>query len=95
MTPSSGEASRNLWQNPERLDRDDEVKFVLCDEADHARAKSMLEAHSIAARCPVLFSPSFHQLPAATLAGGILRDRLAVRMQVQLHKQLRGEAQAR
>ena len=94
-TPGSGEASRNLWQNLEHLDRDDEVKFVLCDEADYAWAKSMLESHAIAARCPVLFSPSFHQLPAATLAGWILRDRLPVRMQVQLHKQLWGEAQGR
>jgi 7-carboxy-7-deazaguanine synthase len=34
-------------------------------------------------------------LPAARLAEWILRDRLPVRMQVQLHKQLWGEAQGR
>ena len=94
-TPGSGEAARNLWQNLDRLDRQDEVKFVLCSEADYEWAKAMLETHAIAARCPVLFSPSFHQLPAARLAEWILRDRLPVRMQVQLHKQLWGEAQGR
>lgn len=94
-TPGSGEAARNLWQNLEHLDCHDEVKFVLCDEADYVWSKSMLDTHSIGARCPVLFSPSFHQLPAARLAEWILRDRLLVRMQVQLHKQLWGEAQGR
>jgi 7-carboxy-7-deazaguanine synthase len=39
----------------------------------------------------VLFSHSFHDLPAAQLAEWILRDRLAVRFQTQLHKQLWGE----
>lgn len=94
-TPGSGEQARNLWENLAQLDDHDEVKFVLCDEADYGWAKSMLETHAIAARCPVLFSPSFHQLPAARLAEWILRDRLPVRMQVQLHKQLWGEAQGR
>ena len=94
-TPGSGEAARNLWQNLDRLDRQDEVKFVLCSEADYEWARDMLETHAIAARCPVLFSPSFQQLPAARLAEWILRDRLPVRMQVQLHKQLWGEAQGR
>jgi 7-carboxy-7-deazaguanine synthase len=94
-TPGSGESARNLWQNLAHLDSLDEVKFVLCDEADYTWARSMLDTHGITARCPVLFSPSFGQLPAALLAEWILRDRLQVRMQVQLHKQLWGEAQGR
>jgi 7-carboxy-7-deazaguanine synthase len=94
-TPGSGEAARNLWSNLEHLDRHDEVKFVLCDEADYSWARSVLDTHRLVARCPVLFSPSFGQLPAALLAEWILRDRLPVRMQVQLHKQLWGEAQGR
>jgi 7-carboxy-7-deazaguanine synthase len=39
----------------------------------------------------VLFSHSYHDLPAVQLAEWILRDRLAVRFQTQLHKQLWGE----
>ena len=94
-TPGSGESGRNLWSNLAHLDPGDEVKFVLCSEEDYEWARSVLAEHAIATRCPVLFSPSFHDLPPARLADWILRDRLPVRMQLQLHKQLWGEAQGR
>ncbi len=94
-TPGSGESGRNLWGNLEHLDPGDEVKFVLCGEEDYEWARSVLAEHAIATRCPVLFSPSFHDLPPARLAEWILRDRLPVRMQLQMHKQLWGEAQGR
>jgi len=94
-TPGSGEVERNLWQNLDCIGAQDEIKFVLCSEADYAWAKAVLAERALADRAPVLFSPSFHDLPAATLADWILRDRLPVRMQVQLHKQLWGEAQGR
>jgi 7-carboxy-7-deazaguanine synthase len=38
-----------------------------------------------------LFSPSYHQLSATTLAEWILADRLPVRFQLQLHKVLWGD----
>jgi 7-carboxy-7-deazaguanine synthase len=41
---------------------------------------------------PILFSPSFRELKAE-LAGWVLADKLAVRMQIQLHKILWGEKQ--
>ncbi len=47
------------------------------------------------ARCTVLFSPSYLQLPAAELADWMLADRLPVRFQVQLHKVLWGDAPGR
>ena len=34
-TPASGEAEKNLWSNLEHLNPHDEIKFVLCDEADY------------------------------------------------------------
>jgi 7-carboxy-7-deazaguanine synthase len=43
----------------------------------------------------VLFSPSYHELPAGDLAEWILRDELPVRMQIQLHKFLWGETPGR
>lgn len=94
-TPGSGEVEKNLWTNLTRLNARDEIKFVLCDEADYAWAKNELETRRLADICPVLFSPSFATLPAATLAGWILRDQLPVRLQTQLHKQLWGEARGR
>ncbi len=42
-------------------------------------------------RCQVLFSPSYTEVPAATLADWILADRLPVRFQLQLHKVLWGD----
>lgn len=94
-TPGSGEAEKNLWANLSHLTGHDEIKFVLCGEDDYNWAKRLLAERRLDAICPVLFSPSYNDLPARTLAEWILRDRLPVRMQVQLHKQLWGEARGR
>ena len=94
-TPGSGEAGKNRWDNLARLTPRDEIKFVLCHEADYEWAKQLLAERRLDNICPVLLSPSYHDLPARTLAEWILRDRLPVRMQVQLHKLLWGEAPGR
>jgi 7-carboxy-7-deazaguanine synthase len=90
-TPDSGEAGKNLWSNLDYLTPDDEIKFVVCSEADYQWARQVLLERGLDAICPVLFSPSYHDLPATQLAEWILRDGLPVRMQTQLHKQLWGE----
>jgi 7-carboxy-7-deazaguanine synthase len=90
-TPGSGEVDKNLWSNITLLKPKDEVKFVLCDQADYVWAKQVLVEHGIVAKCPVLFSPVYEQLPPRDLAEWILADRLQVRMQIQLHKVLWGE----
>ena len=89
-TPGSGEEAKNLWANLVHLNARDEIKFVLCDEADYAWARRQMTERDLAAICPVLFSPVHGALDAAALAGWILRDELPVRMQLQLHKQLWG-----
>ena len=94
-TPGSGEAERNLWSNIGLLTPHDEVKFVLVDEADYCWAVEVLRQHRLAERCEVLFSPVFGKLPPRQLAEWILRDRLPVRLQVQLHKILWGEEPGR
>jgi 7-carboxy-7-deazaguanine synthase len=94
-TPASGEVERNYWPNLAALTPRDEVKFVLCNEADYLWAKQMLIEHRIDQSCPVLFSPVWDQIDPAELAQWILRDGLPVRMQVQLHKILWQEAKGR
>jgi 7-carboxy-7-deazaguanine synthase len=89
-TPASGEVTKNLWSNLEHLNARDEIKFVLGDEPDYRWAKQKLEEFQLAQRCAVLFSPVQGQLAPVDLAGWILRDRLPVRLQVQLHKLLWG-----
>lgn len=85
-TPASGEESKNRWDNLVLLTAHDEIKFVLCDENDYLWAKQILAQHRLAEKCEVTFSPAHGSLQAAQLAEWILRDRMPVRMQVQLHK---------
>ncbi|MEO1767211.1 7-carboxy-7-deazaguanine synthase QueE [Thiobacter aerophilum] len=94
-TPGSGEVEKNRWDNLAHLRDTDEVKFVLCDEADYRWAVDRLEAHDLARRCTVLFSPVWERLAPRLLAEWILRDRLPVRFQLQLHKILWGSEPGR
>lgn len=94
-TPGSGEESKNRWENLAALNTHDEIKFVLCDETDYRWAMQQVRERKLDGICPVLFSPVHKGLPPAQLADWILRDRLPVRMQLQLHKILWGETPGR
>lgn len=94
-TPGSGEQARNLPANLEALRPQDQLKFVLCDRADYEWANAVVAGHRLTDRCEVLYSPSYHQLDARTLAEWILADRLHVRFQIQLHKVLWSEERGR
>ena len=93
--PGSGEVDKNLWDNLAHLTPRDELKLVLADEADYLWAREQLQTHKLIERCPVLFSPVQGSLKPADLAEWVLRDKLPVRMQVQLHKVIWGNAQGR
>jgi 7-carboxy-7-deazaguanine synthase len=87
-TPASGEAEKNRWENLSLLNRHDEIKFVLCDENDYQWARQILQQHRLTEKCEVAFSPAHGALDATQLAEWVLRDRLPVRMLLQLHKLL-------
>ena len=89
-TPASGEAERNLYQNIEQLNPHDQVKFVVCNEADYQWSRQLLRDHDLESRCEILFSPVNGTQDPTQLAEWILRDRLNVRFQIQLHKYLWG-----
>ena len=89
-TPASTEDSKNKFENFAYLQKDDQVKFVICDENDYLWSKQIMGQYQLEERCEVLFSPSHGQLDATTLADWILRDQLKVRFQMQLHKYLWG-----
>ncbi|MCC5791648.1 MAG: 7-carboxy-7-deazaguanine synthase QueE [Legionellaceae bacterium] len=91
-TPGSAECDKNLWQNLNYLKANDEIKFVLCSEADYHWAVEMLNTHQLHRHHQVLFSPSWGQLSPTELANWILRDKLQVRFQLQLHKILWNDA---
>lgn len=86
-TPGSGEVDRWLESNLQYLvPHQDELKFVLTDEADYEWAKAWCAERHIWDKVTVLFSPVQGKLEPAWLAEKILEDRLPVRFQMQLHK---------
>jgi len=85
--PGSGESGRNHWPNLDLLQPADQVKFVIADRADYEFASKVAARHALAGRCAaVLFSPVHGVLVPAELAAWILKDRLPVRLQLQVHK---------
>ncbi len=94
-TPGSQEVEKNNWDNLTHLLSHDQIKFVLCDRDDYDWAKQILAQYRLSEKCQVLFSPSYEQLNPTELAEWILHDQLPVRMQIQLHKFLWGNAPGR
>ena len=94
-TPSSGELSRNLYQNIEYLNQKDQVKFVIGNDEDYDWSKTLLTEYGLPNRCDILFSPVMGQQHPTELAEKILKDRLPVRFQLQLHKILWDDAQGK
>ena len=89
--PGSGESERNHWENLERLQSHDEVKFVVRDRTDYEYARATLCRYQLDRKvAAVLFSPVHGVLDPKVLAEWVLQDRLCVRVQLQLHKHIWG-----
>ena len=84
--PGSGEEKKNHLENLKFLSPHDEVKFVLLDRADYEWSRDLLRKYDLAPSTQVLFSPVYDKLNLKDLSQWILKDRLAVRLQTQLHK---------
>ncbi|MDD2463659.1 MAG: radical SAM protein [Desulfobulbus sp.] len=89
--PDSGMAEHNLAENLDVLrERQrrvcrDEIKFVLSSINDFYFARDMVVRHQLDRLLTVLFSPVKGVLPPTELADLLLRHRLNVRLQLQLH----------
>ncbi len=86
--PGSGMSEHNDLENFARLSDDDEVKFVIANREDYAYAKQNVRFMDIDDyRMNIVhFSPVFGELDPKTLAEWILKDRLDVRLHLQIHK---------
>ena len=93
--PSSGELSKNLYQNIQHLTQKDQVKFVIANAEDYCWSKQIMSEYRLAERCEILFSPVMDQQNPTELADKILQDRLPVRFQIQLHKYLWDDARGK
>lgn len=90
-TPDSNEVEKNKFDNIQYMTKNDQFKFVICSEQDYRWAIKILKDYDLSSICEVLFSPSYDELSSVQLAEWILRDRLPVRFQLQLHKVLWGD----
>lgn len=89
--PGSGMEGRfhpdnlELLLRRKQLGARDEIKFVLGDEEDFLWAKNFIHDNKVDQLGSILFSPIRATFPPEKLAGLILKHRLAVRLQLQLH----------
>lgn len=89
--PGSKESHRNRWSNLQHLTKRDEIKFVLADRLDYEWMRSVIsERKLLEIGCTLLASPVWGQLDPKDLVDWVLRDKLSVRVQVQLHKVIWG-----
>ena len=94
-TPSSGELSKNLYQNIQQLNPKDQLKFVIGNDEDYNWSTKLITEYELPGRCEILFSPVMGRQNPTELAEKILQDRLPVRFQIQLHKLLWDDAQGK
>jgi len=84
--PSSGESDKIDWENLDRLDPKDEVKFVIAEKSDYDWAKEVIAEKNLKGKVELLMSPVKERINPDLLADWILEDNLNVRLQLQLHK---------
>ncbi len=85
-TPQSGEPETFLMDNLDLAAPHDEFKFVITSETDYEWSRGFVRQHLGDRPNTVLFSPAHGEVSNRDLAEWILRDKLPVRFQVQLHK---------
>jgi 7-carboxy-7-deazaguanine synthase len=91
--PGSSESARNRYENFAHLTQRDELKFVLADRRDYEWARELLRRERLDLRVKhVLFSPVHGVLDARELVAWVLEEQLPVRVNLQLHKYVWGEA---
>jgi 7-carboxy-7-deazaguanine synthase len=85
--PGSGYGNSFMISNLECLHDQDELKFVLADEADYRFAKVFIADNQLT-DLVLLFSPVTGKLAPVELAEWMLRDGKTARLQIQMHKLL-------
>ncbi len=85
--PSSNESHNNRWENLGLLRDGDEIKFVIQNRADYEYALKVVEEYDLLAMgIPIHLSPVMDVLGPPLVAEWILKDRLPLRLHLQLHK---------
>ena len=84
--PSSGMVKKNLYENINYLKSADELKFVIGSREDYDWTLEMIKKYQLMNKYEILFSVVFGKLEPVQLVNWILKDKLNVRFQLQVHK---------
>lgn len=85
-TPSSGEEGSFKEENIKHLRKDDEIKFVIAMMEDYEFAKTFIKEKLKGIESVINLSPASGMMESWVLANLIIKDKLPVRLNVQLHK---------
>ncbi len=85
-TPSSKEEKSFLITNINYLTELDEIKFVISDLNDYNFSVAFLNEHLKNSQATINFSPAYNTMDPKILTSLIIKDKLKVRLNLQLHK---------
>ncbi len=88
-TPGSGEVATDFGF-VDGLRPHDELKFVVCSEADFRWSLEVIQRHALERRAHLLFSPVWGQVDLKDLARWLLESGIDARLSLQLHKVIWG-----
>ena len=94
-TPSSKENHKNIKSNLSLIKKNDVLKFVIGNKSDYEWSKKYIIENSLTLFKNIYFSPVHENLELSEIADWILRDRLNVTLQLQLHKYIWGSERGR
>lgn len=88
--PGSKESESVAWENLGLVTKNDQFKFVVSSKEDSDWAQKVCIDHSLNEKCEILFSPVYGKVKPVELASWILDSKIAVTMQMQMHKEIWG-----
>ena len=94
-TPSSKENHKNITSNLSLIKNNDILKFVIGNKSDYEWSKKYIIENNLTLFKNIYFSPVHENLELSEIADWILRDRLNVTLQLQLHKYIWGDERGR
>lgn len=92
--PDSGSERYNYYDNLRVLTERDEIKFVISSRRDYEFTKKIIAKYDLKEKpLEILLSPARNLIEPKELSELILKDKLKVRLQLQLHKIIFGDVE--
>ncbi|MBU0951977.1 MAG: radical SAM protein [Elusimicrobia bacterium] len=88
--PGSRQSGKMLRGNFRHLNKNDEIKFVICNRKDYTFAKDIIKKHNLAKNTLVVLSPAFQKITPKIISEWILKDGINLKLGLQVHKLIWG-----